>query len=528
MPGAELSYYDLLGLKPDASIDEVRAAYASLMARIRPNIAQDTASTIRLAAAVKEAFETLGDADKRRAYDETLRGTAAYADIWRRSQQASYLEKRNEWFDQQVRRAQSERQAVFQKQAERKQFAEDFATVAATQAVADAAYESAKRTESALNAAARVQQAKLLRWLALVAVLVALVAAIAWSRGFLGQKRAAPAAGSPSAVPMASATAAQQRALIEQGPKTTSAPVHAARGPERTNSALNVAAIVAVPRAAQVQQPGAPAQSNANRVTAPVAHTRQNTGTRPAFVCRTVSVASVTNAGATVDLSDGSRYQLADPVDRAQAGGWTTGTGVAACSWPASMKRPASLDVGGYTARALPAAIVGAAVASPAAASLSAPACADASITDVADDGYGLALSDGHVYAVDSAGHVTASAWLNGDDVSICTAPARGAKAYTIARSGTVVNASRTLSTVSAAVAPTLCVVRLVSALASDGSRVVFSDGHSYRVDNAAGRAIAAAWAVGERVTVCMRLTGGTVYASLTRASRTVQAVRAD
>ena len=89
MPGSDLSYCDLLGLKPDASQDEIRAAYDSLMIRIRPNVAQDSASTIRLAAAVKEAWETLGDADKRRAYDESLRGTAAYADIWRRSQQAS-------------------------------------------------------------------------------------------------------------------------------------------------------------------------------------------------------------------------------------------------------------------------------------------------------------------------------------------------------------------------------------------------------------------------------------------------------
>src|ERR1700730_1086119 len=95
------------------------------MLRIRPDIAQDSASMIRLAAAVKDAWETLGDVDKRHAYDESLRGTSAYADIWRRSQQASYLEKRNEWFDQQVRRARSDRQSEFEMQAERKQLFED-------------------------------------------------------------------------------------------------------------------------------------------------------------------------------------------------------------------------------------------------------------------------------------------------------------------------------------------------------------------------------------------------------------------
>jgi hypothetical protein len=192
------------------------------------------------------------------------------------------------------------------------------------------------------------------------------------------------------------------------------------------------------------------------------------------------------------------------------------------------MKRPASLDVNGYTVRAQPAAILVAAVASPTSADQAAPACADATITDVSDDGYGLGLSDGHAYAVESAGHVTASSWLAGDAVSVCSSPARGATAYTVARSGTVVNASRTQSLTTAARAPTLCVVRLVSALASDGSRVVFNDGHTYRVDSTPGRTVVAGWAVSERITVCIRLASGTVYATLAHGSLTAHAVRVD
>jgi hypothetical protein len=67
-----------------------------------------------------------------------------------------------------------------------------------------------------------------------------------------------------------------------------------------------------------------------------------------------------------------------------------------------------------------------------------------------------------------------------------------------------------------------------VSALAGDGSRVVFNDGHSYRVDGEPGRAIVAGWAVGERVTVCIRLASGTVYATLAHGSLKAHAVRAD
>jgi hypothetical protein len=91
-----------------------------------------------------------------------------------------------------------------------------------------------------------------------------------------------------------------------------------------------------------------------------------------------------------------------------------------------------------------------------------------------------------------------------------------------------LVNAARTQSLSTAAAAPTLCVVRLVSALAGDGSRVVFNDGHTYRVDTGSSRAITATWALGEPVTVCIKLTSGTVNATLARAGLTAHAVRAD
>lgn len=537
MPGSELSYYDLLGLKPDASQDEVRAAYDAVMSRIRPNVEFDTASTIRLAAAVKEAWETLGNPDKRHAYDETLRGTAAYADIWRRSQQASYLENRNAWFDQQVRRAQAERQSEFELQAQRKQFHEDYKTVVASSAAIEAARETALRTAAARHDVAR---SRLLRWLRIVAAIVAVVVVVAaalWARTLvarnstaLPQTRATAAAQSAGATASARATASRPRAPVASPPTTQSssgttapAPFQASRAVQ--SSASNASRITPSPsaRASQPSRPGTHARNNLNRSVA--VHT--------AYVCKTVAIVTVTHDGSVVDLSDGRRYALTDPVDKAQAGGWTTGTPVAECAWPASLTRPASLDVNGYSAHAFPAAIVAAApAASPGAATpiatTATPACADASITQVTEDGYGIALSDGHVYSVDSAGHVTAASWLVGDAVTVCSAPSRGGHAFTVARFGALVNAARTQSIATAAAAPTLCVVRLVSALAGDGSRVVFNDGHTYRVDGPQSRGIVASWSLGERVTVCAKLTSGTVNATLARAGFTAHAVRAD
>jgi hypothetical protein len=536
VPGLELSYYDLLGLRPDASPDEIRAAYDALMVRIRPNIAHDTASTIRLAAAVKEAWETLGDPGKRHAYDESLRGTAAYADIWRRSQQASYLENRNQWFDEQVRRAQSERQVAFEHQAERKQFDEDYQSVAASNAAIDSARDGALRATAARRAEARDRLLGFVRVIATIAIVVLVIVAGIWARDLVARKttalpatRATPAAQGLGATAPAGATSSRPRlvgvARYSKPPtsaKKNMAPIASAVAASEAVSTIANASPAAAP-------PARTAASARSHTAAPARKTPQQSRViRPAYACKTVAIATVTRDGSLVDLSDGRRFQLTDPVDRAQAGGWTTGTAVAECAWPASMKRPASLDVNGYSARANQAVIAAAPVATPTGSATASPTCADASITQVTEDGYGVALSDGHVYAVSSADHVTAAAWLVGDAVSVCSAPARGAGAYTVSRFGVLVNAARTQSLATAASAPTLCVVRLVSALDGDGSRVVFNDGHTYRVDGTASRTIIASWAIGERVTVCIKLTNGTVNATLSRAGLTAHAIRAD
>jgi hypothetical protein len=532
VPDHGLSYYDLLGLTPDASHDEIRTAYDSIMARIRPDIAHDSASTIRLAAAVKEAWENLGDDEKRRAYDASLRGSATNAELWRRREQSPFLEKRDAWFDQQVRRAQSERQSAHEHEADRKKLEEDFETIAASNAAVELAREAARRTGAAQKAVAGAERVRKFRLLAMAAAVVALIAAGAAARALFGRQTAtthAVPAASPPAVASASTARVRPRApngfAAIRAPSPSAASTLARRPAGAVGEAANAPAQA---RSASIRPVQAPARTQLAVHTSATAMTRPHTAARPAYACKTVAIASVTHDGSTVDLSDGKRYQLSDPVDRAQAEGWSTGTAVAECAWPAAMHRSASLDVNGYTVRALTGAIVATASIPPASSGSPAPACADATISEVADDGYGVALSDGHVYAVDNAGHVTASAWLAGDAVSVCSAPARGPNAFTVARFGAMVNASRTRSLVSSASAPTLCVVRLVSALADDGSRVVFNDGHSYRVDTSAGRSIVAGWSVGERITVCANVANGTVNATLARGSLIARAVRTD
>ena len=65
-------YYGLLGVSPDASADLIKTAYRKKAAQYHPdrNPLADADAKFR---AVQEAYETLGDAERRKAYDETRR-----------------------------------------------------------------------------------------------------------------------------------------------------------------------------------------------------------------------------------------------------------------------------------------------------------------------------------------------------------------------------------------------------------------------------------------------------------------------
>lgn len=67
-------YYGLLGVSPDAPTESIKTAYRRKAAQFHPdrNPAADAAAKFR---AVQEAYETLTDSDRRKAYDETRRSS---------------------------------------------------------------------------------------------------------------------------------------------------------------------------------------------------------------------------------------------------------------------------------------------------------------------------------------------------------------------------------------------------------------------------------------------------------------------
>jgi curved DNA-binding protein len=66
-------YYDILGVKPDASEADIKAAYRKLARKYHPDKNKDAGAEEKFKA-INEANEVLRDAEKRRAYDQVRAG----------------------------------------------------------------------------------------------------------------------------------------------------------------------------------------------------------------------------------------------------------------------------------------------------------------------------------------------------------------------------------------------------------------------------------------------------------------------
>ena len=78
---AKRDYYEVLGVAQTASADEVKSAYRRLARKHHPDVNQgDKAAESRIKE-INEAYEVLGDADKRKKYDELGANWRAYENM---------------------------------------------------------------------------------------------------------------------------------------------------------------------------------------------------------------------------------------------------------------------------------------------------------------------------------------------------------------------------------------------------------------------------------------------------------------
>ena len=69
-----MSYYEELGVKEYASIDDIKHAYRQLAKKYHPDKNPGDEQAARRFVRIALAYETLSDKEKRQAYDATLKG----------------------------------------------------------------------------------------------------------------------------------------------------------------------------------------------------------------------------------------------------------------------------------------------------------------------------------------------------------------------------------------------------------------------------------------------------------------------
>ena len=67
-----MTYYEILGVKQDADFDEIKSKYRKLAMKYHPDRNPDNKEAEERFKQVSEAYEILGDAEKRKNYDEKL------------------------------------------------------------------------------------------------------------------------------------------------------------------------------------------------------------------------------------------------------------------------------------------------------------------------------------------------------------------------------------------------------------------------------------------------------------------------
>lgn len=91
-----IDYYELLGIKNDASVAEIKKAYRDMVKKYHPDINKSSDAS-KIIISLNEAKETLLDEDKRKEYDELLNEIKYSKQYTTSKENNTYKEKTKEY-----------------------------------------------------------------------------------------------------------------------------------------------------------------------------------------------------------------------------------------------------------------------------------------------------------------------------------------------------------------------------------------------------------------------------------------------
>jgi hypothetical protein len=416
MPESDLTYYDLLGVSSDASDADIERAYRALLPKVHPDISRlDNLDTRRLAALVNEAWLTLHDPEKRKAYDQGLTSGGSPDAQSTPPLRVEDLSDRGRAYVEQLERSRALWDAT-RKRAEEERVAREREALLLAQARETALQAGARRTTPAVVPAGipRVPWSTILT----VAAVVAIVASGIWLllrpqgafQTIAGRKAPALQAtpshqgGTPTPHPAAQVIGNAQTVGGPQGVKPHAAAV--AHTPK-----VAAAATAAPSRVMHVSPELARiARYPARGVAVP----------HQAPTCANTHVTSVAN-GSIVETSNGS-YRVDNPTMQRQLSAWTAGDAVTICTQTAPDGSSFSLLANGVRGT-----VQGVAVGAPTVSYSDVPVCTSTRVTQVTDDGATVLTSDKRTFHVaDNEGmRQETRSWGTPASVSICTTTTR-------------------------------------------------------------------------------------------------------
>jgi hypothetical protein len=313
--------------------------------------------------------------------------------------------------------------------------------------------------------------------------------------------------GTPNPLPVrqTSESVQQVQPVAQQPaePQGDAVSTSAARPPvqARLPATAQLHAAMVIPRATAPASP--PISSPKPVAAAPAAH---------GVGCQDLEIASVNGDGSQVVASDGSRYDIADPVMRMTASNWATGDAVGVCT----SVDGASLKVGYSSVSATAAGV----------SSVDMGSCRNLYIGYTTADGSKIGATDGSVFEVvpNEVLKMTASNWTTGQPTVVCTA-LRDGTWYAAIRVG-YSKVEATLAKIGTGrTREASCYDSTVERGPNESGGLRIGNG-SYRIENTVMQMTAQQLVTGDAVTVCTYSTNGTIYASIAKGYSRVQATQ--